>query len=185
MKSLLIVANPSKTSFTHALAHWYAQNHSDCEILDLYELGQEIYAYENVEALQSWNDNAGGKRDLVQEKIKECEEMVFFFPVWWGSMPAILKNFFDTNFSSGFAFKFEKWGKISKLLTWKKAKIFCHCDAPWFIYKIPFILWINIKWYLSRAILWFCGVKTTEFKLYWNITRWFTKEQKENIINNI
>ena len=185
MKSLLIVANPSKTSFTHALAEWYAKNHPDCEILDLYEVNQEIFSYESIQWLQKGEINGKNEREIIQKKISECGEMVFFFPVWWGSFPAILKNFFDSNFTSGFAFTFKDWWKQEKLLTDKTAKIYCHCDAPWFVYKIPFIVWINIKWYISKAILWFCWIKTTDFQLYWNITKWLSKTEKEKIISSI
>jgi putative NADPH-quinone reductase len=46
------------------------------------------------------------KIKTVHEKITGCDEMAFFFPVWWGGVPAILKNFFDSNLTSGFAFKY-------------------------------------------------------------------------------
>jgi putative NADPH-quinone reductase len=42
----------------------------------------------------------------IQEKIKNSEELIFVFPVWWGSMPAVMKNFFDSVFITGFAFEY-------------------------------------------------------------------------------
>jgi len=47
-------------------------------------------------------------KDKLQKKMSKADEYIFIFPVWWGGMPAILKNFFDTNLSSGFAFEYEK-----------------------------------------------------------------------------
>jgi NAD(P)H dehydrogenase (quinone) len=52
--------------------------------------------------------NEDPNRKLFQEKIKNSDELIFVFPIWWGNMPAIMKNFFDTNFEAGFAYKFQK-----------------------------------------------------------------------------
>jgi hypothetical protein len=40
-----------------------------------------------------------------------------------------------------------------KLLTDKTAKVFATCDAPGFVYKIPFILGINLKKFLKSSTL--------------------------------
>jgi putative NADPH-quinone reductase len=66
-------------------------------------------------------------------------------------------------------------------LTDKTAKIFCTCDAPGFIYKIPLILGIHLKRHLDRAILGFCGVKTTHFQLVSGFHK-KSKEQREEIL---
>lgn len=47
-------------------------------------------------------------REALQAKIQAADEMVFIFPIWWVNMPAILKNFFDTVFTSGFAYRYKK-----------------------------------------------------------------------------
>lgn len=64
---------------------------------------QDFLRFEDASDL-SMND----KKKRMQEKILWADEIVFVFPIWWGNMPAVLKNFFDVNFSSGFAFKYEK-----------------------------------------------------------------------------
>ncbi len=184
MKSLIIIANPSKTSFSHAMADTYSKKSDDFEILDLYDFKQGFLKYESVEELKMWNADEMNKINEVQKKITECDELVFFFPVWWWWIPAILKNFFDSNLSAGFAFNFLKWGKVEKLLTDKTTKIYCTCDAPGFVYKIPFLVWINLKKYLDRAVLWFCGIQTTHFQLVWSLSK-KTSEQRTEILQNI
>jgi len=47
-------------------------------------------------------------RKIIQKKIKNSQEIILIFPIWWGGMPAIMKNFFDTNLTSGFSFKYVK-----------------------------------------------------------------------------
>ena len=54
-------------------------------------------------------------RPCKHVKIKEADEIVFCFPVWWGDAPAILKNWLDYNFTSGFAFKYDPIGVIKLL----------------------------------------------------------------------
>ena len=185
MKTLIITAAPNSKSFNFWIAQsvekWAIAKWNEVETINLYDeqYSQSFLKFEDI------SDVSEDKvRDLIQEKMKNADEYVFIFPVWWGSVPAILKNFFDVNLSAGFAFKYGKWWKIEKLLTWKTAKIYCTCDAPGFIYKIPFILWISIKSYLSKAILWFCGVKVTDFKLH-SGTRKSTEEKRKAFLNSV
>lgn len=189
MKSLLIIANPSKTSFTHAMADAYKEKCRiawwEVQIIDLYDLNQNFLAYESTTELQKWNHNGGDKMIEVQKQITWCDEMVFFFPIWWWWAPAILKNFFDVNFSAGFAFQFVSGSSMpKKLLTNKTAKIFTTCDAPAFLYQCSFILGINLKKSFWKSILWFCGISLREYKIFWNLRKQ-TAQQKQNILNKI
>ncbi len=189
MKSLIIIANPSKTSFSHAIAEsysdWAITHNNEVEILDLYDLGQPYLSYESTTSLKQWGINDDPIRTQIQQKITRCDEMVIVFPIRWGGIPGILKNFFDTNFGAWFAFNFVKGStKQEKLLTDKTAKIYTHCDAPAFLYKIPLISGINIKNYLSRMILWFCGVKMTEYKIFGNL-RDSSDEQREKFLDAV
>lgn len=40
------------------------------------------------------------EEDLVkaQELIRWADHLVFVYPIWWGTMPAVLKGFFDRVF---------------------------------------------------------------------------------------
>jgi len=42
-------------------------------------------------------------RKKYQDKISWADKIVFIHPMWWYIMPAILKNFIDQVFTSGFA----------------------------------------------------------------------------------
>jgi len=185
MKSLIFLAHPAKESFNKEIAKVYkeaAEKRWDkAEIINLYDkkYSQNFLKFDKIYEIPE--DEVKNK---LQNKMSKADEYIFIFPIWWGWVPAILKNFFDTNLSSWFAFEFEKWWKVKKLLNWKTAKIFCTCDAPWFIYKIPFILWISIKAYLSKAILWFCWIKVNWFNLYSQLRK-MTNEERKKILKNI
>jgi len=189
MKTLIIIANPCKTSFTHAMAQayqkWAEKRWDDIQVLDLYDIDQDIMYFKNMDHLKK-NDFNGGevKMRQVQEKITWSDEMVFFFPIWWGNMPAILKNFFDLNFSAGYAFKFVR-GKLQPdgLLAPRTARVFCHGDAPAIVYKIP-VLGIHIKRYIGAAILGTCGVKMKQYMAIGGLRK-KTDEQRKAILEKL
>ncbi len=183
MRKLLIVANPNPKSFSHAMLQKYLENSQiaghDCKVLDLYIMRQSYLDYTSV----SHDD----EKVIIslQDDIVWADELVFFFPVWWWTFPAILKNYFDTVFSAWFAFNYEQHSlRPKKLLLGKQAKVFCTCDAPWFIYKISFFSWINIRKYLSKTIFWICGIKLKKFILYSRL-KFRTEKEKEKILQSI
>ncbi len=105
--------------------------------------------------------------DLVraQEDIAWADHLVWVYPNWWGSMPALLKGFFDRVLLPGFAFKYRPNSSLwDKLLTGKTAELMVTMDTPGWYYR-----WF---WHrpghqqMKHTILGYCGIKTlriTEF----------------------
>lgn len=115
MKTLVIVANPRKESYSHALASAYirgAKKRGEApELLDLYDSQQAFFSFD-------FDQKNTDIQKQMHSLLQKHEHYVFIFPVWWGNIPAILKNFFDVNFSSGFAFEFVSGQSFpNKLLT--------------------------------------------------------------------
>ncbi|MEI7511648.1 MAG: NAD(P)H-dependent oxidoreductase [Candidatus Peregrinibacteria bacterium] len=161
--SLIITAHPSSKGFTHEIATTYLKALKEAgktgEIMNLYtpEWKQDYLEYEDMKAIAK-----DEKVLAIQEKIRNADELVLVFPVWWGDAPAILKNFMDTNFSAGFAFRFLENGKSEGLLKRRTAKIFTTCDGPGFVFK-TFPGLTRFGWGSFR--LGFCGIKTTSFDI--------------------
>ena len=165
MKSLIIVTNPKTDSFSFGMANRYkelaeAKNYQ-VEMLDLYrdKNQQPFYSYEDYQ-----NVELTPEVKYYQSKISEADELVFVFPYWWGSMPAILKNFIDWNLSRGFAFKYVNSRPVG-LLKGKTVKIFTTTGAPSFYYTL---LGANrrLKKMFQQQIIEFCGMKLTECNIY-------------------
>ena len=179
MKSLIVTAHPSIKGFTHRIAKAYANAKGDSEIMNLYdEKWQQPFL--QFEDMRHFPDNE--TRNRIQSKIAEAKELVFVFPLWWGTMPAILKNFFDQNFTSGFAFRYHN-GKPRGLLKGKTARIFVTCDAPKWMYGIFFFpFFITISLFTLR----FCGVKVVSKTIFdekrkadeKKLTEWIQKVEK-------
>lgn len=111
------------------------------------------------------------------------DELIFFYPLWWGSVPALLKGYIDNVFVPGFAYKYHKNDPLwDKLLKGKSARIFSTCDAPNFFVKL---IYKNSDFsMMKRAVCWFTGIKVKEAKRIDKLFK-YNKEEKQKIINKI
>ncbi len=113
----------------------------------------------------------------AQEAIKWASHLVFVYPIWWGTMPSLLKGFFDRAFLPGYAFKYRPNSQFwDKLLTGRSAHVFSTMDTPpwyyWLIYKMPGHNQIK------RTILEFSGIKPVKISSFGPV-RFATDAQKE------
>ncbi|MFC5405305.1 NAD(P)H-dependent oxidoreductase [Cohnella soli] len=93
----------------------------------------------------------------AQKLIRWADHLVFIYPTWWGTMPALLKGFLDRILLSGFAFKYRDNSSLwDKLLKGKTARLIVTTDTPswynWLVYKRA---GHNV---MKNNILRFCGV---------------------------
>jgi NAD(P)H dehydrogenase (quinone) len=128
MKHLVVIAHPKPSSFTHALADAYiaelaAMGHA-IERRDLCAIGFDP-------VLQASELNAPGKADVEAEQaaLKSADATAFFYPLWWASMPAILKGYVDRVFAYGVAYEF-RGSEMCGLLTGKTNLLVTLSAAP-------------------------------------------------------
>lgn len=166
MKNILIIAaHPKQESFTFAMANTYqkaAEQHGHTvEILDLYrcEYPQPFFTYGDANEIEMTDAVT-----FYQAKITWADEIIFVFPYWWGSMPAILKNFIDWNLSRGFAFKYVN-SRPQGMLQGKSVRILTTTGAPSFIYTITGAKRrLCCMW--KKQIVEFCGMKMAGCHVY-------------------
>ena len=93
----------------------------------------------------------------AQETIAWADHLVIVFPLWLGTMPALLKGFLEQVLRPGFAITSATGGSSwRKLLSGKSARIVVTMGMPAFIYRWYFRAH-GIK-NLNRNILGFCGI---------------------------
>ena len=70
--------------------------------------------------------------DLVpaQRAIYWAEHLVFVYPTWWGTFPALLKGFRDRVVPPGFAFRDVSPDKCDELLAGRTADLITTMDTP-------------------------------------------------------
>ncbi len=109
MKKILIInGHPDKESICFALAESYKKGAdakgANCKLVNLIDLSFNpilTYGYRKISVL---------KPDLIQAQkdILEANHLVFVYPNWWSTYPALLKGFFDRAFVPNFAFKYHE-----------------------------------------------------------------------------
>lgn len=161
-KNILIInGHPDKESFCYALAEAYQKGaiSTGAQVVLVHLIDLEFnpilsHGYREVSELEP---------DLVrvQEQIKAAEHLVFVYPNWWGTFPALLKGFFDRVFLPNFAFKYRKNSPFwDKLLTGKTARLIVTMDTPKWYYAL-----INCSpghHQMKKAILEFSGIEPVD-----------------------
>lgn len=158
MKKILIInGHPDKESFCAALAGAYkkgAQN-SGAEVKEIIVADLQF----NPNLQFGYRKRTTLEPDLLEarEMIKWANHLVWIYPVWWASFPAILKGFIDRVFLPGFAFKKREGSLLwDKYLKGKSARIISTLDQPvwyyWLINRRP------SYWTMKKNILNFCGI---------------------------
>jgi NAD(P)H dehydrogenase (quinone) len=104
-----------------------------------------------------------------QEIIKKYDKFIFIYPIWWNSMPAQLKGFFDRVFTSKFAFQYVKYKFIPfaipiGLLKGKKALALTTTGSAW--WQAGLFLWFGYGKQFTLDIMLLCGVRAKMLSLH-------------------
>lgn len=167
-KVLILQGHPSKNSLCEHLGAEYSkvlkQNNIDYSFLVLRDLKFDPILHEGYKQIQELES------DLIkaQTQILECTHLVVIFPLWWSSIPALLKGFIDRTFLPGFAFKYKKDSPLwDKLLKGRSAEIIYTTDAPsWWNYLVLRDPAINM---MKKGVLEFSGFKVKKIHQLDNI----------------
>ena len=138
MKKILIInGHPDRESYNFALARAYQKgverSGADHKIINISELNF------NPNLQFGYRKRTELEPDLLQaqEHLSWADHIVWIYPVWWGSVPAIMKGFLDRVLLPGFAFK-KREGSVwwDKYFTGKSSRIICTLDQPSWFYSL-------------------------------------------------
>ena len=149
--------DPAARHFGHALADAYATG-----------AAKAGHAVKRIEVAQldfpilrnqtNWNSGPPPATLLeAQASIAWADHIVIIFPLWLGTMPAVLKAFLEQVLRPGFALIYEGHRFPQKGLTGKSARIVVTMGMPAFWYRW-FFRAHGVRG-LERSILGFCGIK--------------------------
>lgn len=177
-KVLIILGHPNKETFCGSLAENYKKGaiRAGAEVQEIFvsDLNFDLVLHRSYKEIQDLEP------DLIraQELIKWAEHLVFVYPTWWATMPALLKGFLDRVFLPGFAFKYRENSSLwDKYLTGKSARLIITMDAPaWY----NFLVYSNAgQKAMKRGTLQFCGIKPVRVTTIGSVK----SLKKEQIIN--
>lgn len=130
MSTLVIDGHPDPQSLTAELARRYVAAHGDAELLVVRDLVFDpnlIHGHHGVQELEP---------DIVEasRRIAAADHIVVATPVWWGSIPALLKGFFDRVLLRRWAFEY-RGGLPIGLLQGRSARVIIASDSPrWYLF---------------------------------------------------
>ncbi len=170
MNYLVVYAHPNPKSFCHAIKEEVVacikKKGENCEVRDLYQMGFNpvLGSSDFVQFLQKKTPEDIQKE---QDLIRQADILVFVYPVWWFSMPAILKGYIDRVFFRGFAYDY-KGPMIQGLLKGKKTILLSTTGGPRFAYYFLGYL-LAMKTTIDAGILNFCGIKVALHKYFYAV----------------
>jgi 1,4-dihydroxy-2-naphthoate octaprenyltransferase len=113
----------------------------------------------------------------TRQELLWAHHIVIVYPVWWGTMPALLKGWLDRVLLPGFAFEERTDGGWDGLLGGKSATLIATMDTPRWIFRA--ILHACSIRALRDATLRFCGIGPVNVLLFSPI-RTSTPEQRQH-----
>ncbi len=148
--------DPDPERFCHALANAYAEGASEAG----HQVRTVSAAILDIPLLRTAGEfttgTVSGDMKKVQEDISWADHLLIIYPLWLGTMPALLKALFEQVMRPGFALNLDEtlWGE--KPLKGKSARIVVTMGMPALVYR----------WFygehsvrnLERNILKFCGI---------------------------
>jgi putative NADPH-quinone reductase len=155
----LIDAHPDAepARFIHALADAYAEGAAEGQ----HEVRRIKLATLDFPLIRSRDDWQSGQVPPAireaQETIAWADHLAFFYPMWLGDMPALLKGFLEQLFRPNFAFRYRENGLPEKLLAGKSARVVVTMGMPGLFYRLIYRAH-SLKAF-ERNMLRFVGIK--------------------------
>ena len=133
MKHLVVVAHPVPTSFTMGLAHAYVAELEnlghDAQMRDLYRMQFDPVLPAHELALAEAGRPPDASVAAAQDDIRNADVLTMIYPLWWMSMPAMMKGYIDRVFARGFAYEAHQ-GVVHGLLSGRKCVLVTISGAP-------------------------------------------------------
>lgn len=164
---LIIQGHPdaSEKHLCHAIAEVYrlsAQAHGhSVDVIDIAEL--------DIPFLRSKAEWEGDDMPPFvignQDAIKAADHLVLIYPLWMGSIPALLNAWIEQVMRKGFAFEIDSKGWHSALKG-KTARVIVTMGMPGFAYR--WFYFAHSLRSLDRNVLKFCGIRPVRWSIFGN-----------------
>jgi putative NADPH-quinone reductase len=100
----------------------------------------------------------------ARNDMRWAEHWVFLFPLWHGTMPALLKAFLEQIFRPGFTMEYRAKGFPRRLLAGRSARIVVTMGMPVALYRWYFGAY-GVRFF-ERSMLKFAGIKPVRESFY-------------------
>jgi putative NADPH-quinone reductase len=133
---LMIEGHPDPESFGAALARAFAEG-AQAAGAEVTHLPLGVLSFDPVLRVGHRGEQPL-EPDLLaaRQAIEAADHLVIQFPVWWGTLPALLKGFIDRVFLPGWAFRNTGRALPEGLLAGRSAGVLATMDSPWWWYRL-------------------------------------------------
>jgi NAD(P)H dehydrogenase (quinone) len=185
MSHLIVYAHPKDKSFNHAVLEAVKETlksqNKKFEVRELYNLKfNPVLSVNDLAQIHEGKIPEDIKRE--QEYIRQAENIIFIYPVWWFGMPSILKGYIDRVFAYGFAYAVGDKG-IKGLLKDKKVYILNTTGGPEENYQ-KFGFANALKTTTEAGIMEFCGMKVALHKYFYAVPT-VDQQTRSNMLKEI
>lgn len=151
--ALVIDGHPDARSLTAELARRYADGHGDARVLALRELDFDPHLRFGYRARMPLEP------DLAEAKaaLHEATTVVVVTPVWWGSVPALLKGFFDRALLPQQEYRFSPAGLPVGLVAADRGRLLMLADTPWYFTPLT---GLAAQTQVARNTMRLCGIRS-------------------------
>lgn len=166
MKVVAIVANPEPNSLTQAMGNALLNGAAEGGALtDLIDLNSEHFnPVYSLEDRRYYLEQGPLPADVaaLQQRIVDADVLVFVFPLYWFSMPALMKGFFDRVLCRRFAYL---KGGVPGVLAGKKVKLIVLCGGEEETFRVDGVDQAIDVQICQRTLRDYCGITDIE-KVY-------------------
>lgn len=186
-RTLVVIAHPDPNSFnqaikTHLVTALQAQDHQ-VRVRDLYALGFDpILSLEELQRYDFQEGEIPADVKAEQDEILWADHLIFIYPTWWWSMPAMMKGYFDRVFLPGFAFETGDHG-IEGLLAGKKAWIIQTTGSDQ-VYIEENGLGQMVKTPMEIGLFNFCGIEVVDHQILAAVP-FVSEEEREAMLERL
>jgi NAD(P)H dehydrogenase (quinone) len=122
MRVVVVVAHPDPNSFNHAIASTATASLTkaghEVTLLDLYaEEFRTAMSHDERQAYHSARPLLDPMAERHAGVVKQAEALVFVYPTWWSTVPAILKGWLERVLVPGVGFIFDDRHRVRRGLT--------------------------------------------------------------------
>jgi len=184
MSNVLVIAgHPDSTSFSSALAQAYAQaaerRGATVTLIDLAQLQFDPILRRAYKVDQPLEPDL----QMAAAAIKAADHVAWFFPMWWGGAPALVKGFIDRVFTPGFAFRYRGRNQLpEKLLKGRSARLVSSMDSPLAWYSL--ILRRVLHASFGMATLSFVGFSPMRSTMFYEL-RFRSAAERERALDKV
>lgn len=185
MKVLIVFTHPNSNSFNHALLDKISagleQSGHEVRVKNLYQENfNPVLDTEDLSQIHS--GKIPPRISAEQSQLLWAEGLVFIYPLWWFTPPAMLKGWFDVTLSNGVAFEYSNGG-AEGLLKHKKALVLITAGASEDYFAENDSLEMSHR-PITDGTLSFCGVNDVSHEIYYDIVN-RTDEERAEILAHV